>query len=272
MSGIDFLELILNKLVKKVVAVSMLATAVMAVSACNDKKPASITEQSSFEEKSAYSIGASVGRYIKNMLEQQSEYLSPMDHEIVLKGVADALKGSEALKTKDIEDTLHALDQKLKESMQAKQAALAKKNLEDGEKFLNENKSKEGVHVTDSGLQYKVITKGEGETAKKGDTVTVTYKGTTIDGKVFDEQREGVDFPLDNMIPGWIEGIELMNAGSEYEFYIPAKLGYGEAGAGDTIAPNSVLIFDVKLLSVKKAGAKAEETPKAEENAETKAE
>ena len=88
--------------------------------------------------------------------------------------------------------------------------------------------------------------------------MTVTYKGTTIDGKIFDEQREGVDFPLDNMIPGWTEVIELMTEGSEYEFYIPANLAYGEAGAGDAIAPNSVLIFDVKLSSVKTAAPKAE--------------
>ena len=248
----------MNKFVKKAAVISMLAAAVFAVSACGEKKNVSITEKSSFEQKSAYSIGASVGMYIKNMLDQQAELIDPMDQEIVLKGVADALKGGNALKNKDMEDTLHALDQKLKEAMQAKQAALAKKNLEEGEKFLSENKTKEGVQVPPSGLQYKIITKGDGETAKKGDTVTVTYKGTTIDGKIFDEQREGVDFPLDNMIPGWIEGIELMTEGSEYEFYIPANLAYGEAGAGDAIAPNSVLIFDVKLSSVKKAAPKAE--------------
>ncbi len=253
----------MTKLFKKAAVVSMLAATVFAVTACGEKKVSPITQESSFEEKSAYSIGASIGMYVKNMLEQQKEFIAPMDEEIVLKGVADALKGSNALKDKDIQDTLHALDMKLKESMQKKQAELAKKNLEDGEKFLADNKSKEGVKVTESGLQYKVIKQGDGETAKKGDTVTVTYKGTTIDGKVFDEQREGVDFPLDNMIPGWIEGIELMNAGSEFEFYIPSKLAYGEAGAGDAIAPNSVLIFNVTLKAVKKA-ASAAEAPKAE--------
>lgn len=255
----------MTKLIKKAAVVSMLAATVFAVTACGEKKVSPITQESSFEEKSAYSIGASIGMYVKNMLEQQKEFIAPMDEEIVLKGVADALKGSNALKDKDIQDTLHALDMKLKESMQKKQAELAKKNLEDGEKFLAENKSKDGVKVTESGLQYKVIKQGDGETAKKGDTVTVTYKGTTIDGKVFDEQREGVDFPLDNMIPGWIEGIELMNAGSEYEFYIPSKLAYGEAGAGDAIAPNSVLIFNVTLKAVKKATpSAAAEAPKAE--------
>lgn len=255
----------MTKFVKKAAVISMLAAAVMAISACGDKKVQSITDKSTFEEKSAYSIGASVGLYLKKMLDQQQEYISPMDQEIVLKGVSDALKGSTALKEKEIETSLQALDQKLKESMQAKQAAVAKKNLEAGEKFLSENKSKEGVKVTASGLQYKIITQGEGETAKKGDTVTVTYKGTTIDGKVFDEQREGVDFPLDNMIPGWIEGIELMNAGSEYQFVIPSALAYGEAGAGDTIEPNSVLIFDVKLVAIKKAEDKKAAPATAEE-------
>ena len=124
-------------------------------------------------------------------------------------------------------------------------------NLEAGKKFLEENAKKEGVVTTASGLQYKVITEGKGEAPKSGDTISVKYKGTTTDGKVFDEQKEPVDFPLANMIPGWVEGLQLMKPGAHYEFYIPADLAYGEAGAGDVIKPNSVLVFDVELVEVK---------------------
>ena len=117
--------------------------------------------------------------------------------------------------------------------------------------ILEENAKKEGVVTTASGLQYQVITEGKGEAPKSGDTISVKYKGTTTDGKVFDEQKEPVDFPLANMIPGWVEGLQLMKPGAHYEFYIPADLAYGEAGAGDVIKPNSVLVFDVELVEVK---------------------
>ena len=93
---------------------------------------------------------------------------------------------------------------------------------------------------------------------KKGDTISVIYKGTLIDGTVFDEQKSPVVFPLDNMIPGWIEGLQLMAVGSEYELYIPSKLGYGENAVGNMIKPNSVLIFNVKLTDVKEAKKETE--------------
>jgi FKBP-type peptidyl-prolyl cis-trans isomerase FkpA len=133
---------------------------------------------------------------------------------------------------------------------------------------------KEGVITTESGLQYRVIKKGDGVKPKAGDIISVTYKGKTIDGNVFDEQDKPVEFPLDNMIPGWVEGLPLMNVGSEFEFYIPAKLAYGENGAGQFIKPNSVLIFEVKLVDVKKPEEKKSEEKKGEEKvvADVKAE
>lgn len=265
------------KFARKAAVISMLAAGVMAVTACGDKQVKSITENSSFEDKAAYAIGASVGTYLKKMQEEQNKFIdSPYDQAVVLKGFSDALQGSSALKQQEITETLRALDQKLKEVMMAKAQEKAKANLEAGEKFLNENKSKDGVKVTESGLQYKIITDGNGATPNEGDTVSVTYKGTTIDGKVFDEQQEAVDFPLDNMIPGWIEGLKLMTPGSEFEFYIPSKLAYGEAGAGETIEPNSVLIFNVKLIKVTPAqqpeAAQTEEQPAAEAQTEAAAE
>ena len=122
-----------------------------------------------------------------------------------------------------------------------------------GAKFLAENAKKEGVVTTASGLQYKVVTAGTGKTPKATDTVEVDYEGKLIDGTVFDssyERGEPVEFPLNQVIAGWTEGVQLMKEGGKYEFYIPSDLAYGEAGNAG-IAPNSMLIFTVELLSVK---------------------
>jgi FKBP-type peptidyl-prolyl cis-trans isomerase len=123
-----------------------------------------------------------------------------------------------------------------------------------GEKFLEDNAKKEGVTVTASGLQYKVITPGTGKSPKATDTVEVHYEGTLIDGKVFDssyQRKESIEFPLNRVIAGWTEGVQLMQEGSKYRFYIPSKLAYGPRGAGRDIGPNEALIFDVELIKVK---------------------
>ncbi len=123
-----------------------------------------------------------------------------------------------------------------------------------GEKFLEDNAKKEGVTVTASGLQYKVITPSTGKSPKATDTVEVHYEGTLIDGTVFDssyKRKESIEFPLNRVIAGWTEGVQLMQEGSKYRFYIPSKLAYGTRGAGRDIGPNEALIFDVELIKVK---------------------
>ena len=123
-----------------------------------------------------------------------------------------------------------------------------------GEKFLEDNAKKEGVTVTASGLQYKVITPGTGKSPKATDTVEVHYEGTLLDGTVFDssyKRKESIEFPLNRVIAGWTEGVQLMQEGSKYRFYIPSKLAYGPRGAGRDIGPNEALIFDVELIKVK---------------------
>ena len=122
-----------------------------------------------------------------------------------------------------------------------------------GEKFLADNAKKEGVTTTASGLQYKVITPGAGKSPKATDTVLVHYRGTLISGVEFDSsyaRREPIEFPLNRVIAGWTEGVQLMQEGSKYEFYIPSKLAYGSRGAGRDIGPNEALIFEVELLKV----------------------
>lgn len=159
---------------------------------------------------------------------------------------------------------LKELDAKIQEKISQEQKKSAEDNLKAGEAFLAANSKKDGVVTTTSGLQYKVVKQGEGETAKKGDKITVTYKGTTIDGVTFDESKKPIEFPLENMIEGWIEGLQLMNEGSEYILYIPSKLAYGENGASQIVKPNSVLIFDVQLLKIEKPAPKAETESKEE--------
>ncbi|MCR5085315.1 MAG: FKBP-type peptidyl-prolyl cis-trans isomerase [Succinivibrionaceae bacterium] len=285
---------------KRVAALSMIACAMLALTACdkgnaaNDvpvaaqKKDTSkdmgvaplpqavkgsgkVNKDSSFPEKAAYSIGASVGAYLRHMKDAQAEFIGPMDNETILLGFQEALVGAESLDHADVEATLRALDEKVQEGLSKKAKEEAAKNLEEGKKFLEDHAKQDGVKVTESGLQYRVIKEGDGDTPKKGDTITVKYKGTTIDGKVFDEAKEPVDFPLEHMIEGWVEGLQLMKVGSVYELTIPSKLGYGEHGAGEMIKPNSVLNFEVELVGIKsKAGEKAE--VKAEEKAEPQAE
>ncbi|WP_231883654.1 MULTISPECIES: FKBP-type peptidyl-prolyl cis-trans isomerase [Methylomonas] len=127
-------------------------------------------------------------------------------------------------------------------------------NLAAGEAFLAENAKKPGVVTTASGLQYQVVTEGSGAQPGPTDNVTVHYQGTTIDGKEFDSSyKRGApaSFPLNRVIPGWTEGLQLMKEGAKYRLFIPAKLAYGERGAGRDIGPNSALIFDVELIKAR---------------------
>ena len=134
---------------------------------------------------------------------------------------------------------------------------MAGTNEQQGADFLAQNKKKDGVLTTECGLQYKVLEKGEGGNPAKEDTVTVHYEGKLLDGTVFDssyKRGEPTSFPLGRVIPGWVEGLQLMQKGAKYRLFIPADLAYGERGAGNAIGPNETLIFDVELIDVKKAG------------------
>ena len=128
---------------------------------------------------------------------------------------------------------------------------MAQTALEKGATFLRENATKPDVKTTASGLQYKVLQEGTGKSPKATDTVQVNYRGTLLDGKEFDKSATPIEFPLNRVIAGWTEGVQLMKEGAKYEFYIPSTLAYGRRGAGGAIGPDETLIFQVELLKVK---------------------
>jgi FKBP-type peptidyl-prolyl cis-trans isomerase len=206
----------------------------------------------------SYMVGMDVGRGLSSIKDD-------IDINVVIKALDATLKGE---KTTLTEPEALAVRQdfmeKLRGEQQAKMKAEAEKNQKEGDAFLAKNKAKKGVKVTASGLQYEVVKEGSGAKPVKTDTVTVNYVGTKIDGTEFDssiKRGQPAKFPLANVIPGWTEGLQLMPVGSEYKFFIPAKLAYGEHGPPQ-IGPDATLIFDVTLISIDKPEAAAPAAPK----------
>jgi FKBP-type peptidyl-prolyl cis-trans isomerase len=181
-----------------------------------------------------------------------------IDADAFAAGFKAGQEGKSALSEAEVRTETMALQKQAREKMMKKQemAALdAPKNKEAGKKFLAENKTKEGVVETASGLQYKVLKAGDGPKPKATDNVKVHYTGKLLDGKVFDssvERGEPASFALNQVIPGWTEGVQLMSKGAKYEFWIPSELAYGDRGAGGTITPGSTLMFEVELLDIGK--------------------
>ncbi|MCG6918710.1 MAG: FKBP-type peptidyl-prolyl cis-trans isomerase [Deltaproteobacteria bacterium] len=196
--------------------------------------------------KESYSVGYQFGQNLKKME-------ADLDPEVMTAAIRDGLSGKESrLSDEEMRAAVASLREKTVAAMQASIKEQAQKNLAEGEKFLAENKIKEGVKTTGSGLQYKVIEEGEGSSPKAGDTVTVHYRGTFVDGTEFDssyQRGEPATFPLTGVIPGWTEALQLMKKGSKWVLFIPSDLAYGERGAGSRIPPNSTLIFEVELIS-----------------------
>jgi FKBP-type peptidyl-prolyl cis-trans isomerase len=203
----------------------------------------------SLQDRASYTIGLNLGKSLKT-----NDIQANID--LIVKGLRDGLGGGQALLTdEEMQTTMQTLQQQVTAQQEAKRKALGEKNKVEGEAFLAKNKEKPGVKTTASGLQYEVISEGTGPMPKATDSVTVNYKGTLMDGTVFDssyDRKEPVTFVLNQVIPGWTEGVQLMKVGSKYKFYIPAAMGYGERGAGNTIGPNTPLIFEVELLSIGK--------------------
>ncbi|MCJ7833279.1 MAG: FKBP-type peptidyl-prolyl cis-trans isomerase, partial [Deltaproteobacteria bacterium] len=170
------------------------------------------------------------------------------------KGFKDALSGAKPLLSEEeMRTVMTAFQKEISEKQAEKTKVLGEKNKKEGETFLAENKKKEGVKILTSGLQYKVVKEGTGKKPKATDKVTTHYQGTLIDGTEFDssyKRGEPAAFPVNGVIPGWTEALQLMKVGSKWQLFVPSKLAYGERGAGPKIGPNAVLIFTVELLSI----------------------
>ncbi|GAA4339916.1 FKBP-type peptidyl-prolyl cis-trans isomerase [Flaviaesturariibacter amylovorans] len=192
-------------------------------------------------DSASYAIGISVANFYK---QQGMKSLNPT---LVARAIQDALGGKTTLLSE------HQAQTVLMNYMNRAQASKAQPNIDAGERFLAQNRKKPGVKVTASGLQYEVIKEGEGPKPAATDTVVAHYAGTLIDGKKFDnsyDRNEPITIPLNGVIRGWTEGLQLMSAGSKYRFFIPYQLGYGTNDAG-SIPAGSALIFEVELLEVK---------------------
>jgi FKBP-type peptidyl-prolyl cis-trans isomerase len=196
----------------------------------------------------SYSLGMLLGTSLKGSGLQ----ISP---EVFLEGFRAVLEG------KDTKYTDVQAKAALQSALQAIQEQKIAANLSEGKAFLAGNLKKAGIMATASGLQYEVLTAGSGAKPQITDTVTVNYEGRLLDGTVFDssyERGETATFAIDGVIPGWTEAVQLMPVGSKYRIFVPSELAYGEEGAGDAIAPNSVLVFEIELLSIGAPEAKPE--------------
>lgn len=201
-------------------------------------------------QKVSYSLGLVLGEKLKLDLED-------MDLDAFQKGLKAVYEGTTPLMdSQQVGETMQAFQMKKMEEQRQEVAKLAQANLDEGQKFLAENAKKSGVKSTASGLQYEETQVGTGKQPTVADTVKVHYRGTLIDGTEFDSsyaRNEPVSFPLNGVIPGWTEGLQLMKEGGKAKLAIPAELAYGPGGMGNAIGPNSALLFDVELLEVNPA-------------------
>ena len=204
------------------------------------------------DNKNSYALGVSVGGFLKKQLDSHNEVGVPLIQDLVVKGIMDGLGDAPELSEQETQEQINKLQTAYRTKTAAIQAAKSEQNKTASATYLQENKAREGVVVTASGLQYEVLTMGDGSKPSATDTVKVHYHGTLISGEVFDssvDRGEPAVFPLNRVISGWTEGLQLMPVGSKFRFHIPSELAYGERSTGK-ITPNSTLIFDVELLGI----------------------
>ena len=205
------------------------------------------------QDELSYSFGVLIGsRFIKNHKD--------IDFDKLIEGMKAAYKGEKTLLAEAEASTI------IRNAQKTLFEATKKEGIAKGKAFLDENAKKEGVVTTASGLQYKIIKKGTGDSPASTDKVVAHYRGTLLNGDEFDssyQRKEPSTFSLNQVIPGWTEGLQLMKPGAKYTLYIPSKLAYGERGTRGKIGPNQTLIFDIELISVEKAAPAKEPTKEA---------
>jgi FKBP-type peptidyl-prolyl cis-trans isomerase len=209
------------------------------------------------KDKVSYGIGVQVAKTLKN----QGIDVNP---DLVVKGLRDALTGQKLLMSDDeLNNTMTALQQEMTQKQAQARTKEAADNQKAGDAFLADNGKKDGVVTLPSGLQYKIVKTADGKKPTDADTVTCNYRGTLIDGREFDKSEAGqpATFQVGMVIPGFKEALKLMPVGSTWQFFIPPSLAYGERGAGNVIGPNTTLVFEVELLSIKSATAPPSRVP-----------
>jgi FKBP-type peptidyl-prolyl cis-trans isomerase FklB len=211
------------------------------VASCNaQNKKTDNTKMSSTIDSVSYGLGVAIGNNLKN------SGFDSLKVELMSQALSDVFAGKATMKQEEADKIIQGY-------MMEKEKMKGEDNLKKGQAFLDANKSKDGVKTTASGLQYIVMKEGAGAKPTLNDKVTTHYHGTLIDGTVFDssvERGQPASFPVSGVIPGWTEALQMMTVGSKYKLFVPANLGYGERGAGGKIGPNSVLIFEVELISI----------------------
>jgi FKBP-type peptidyl-prolyl cis-trans isomerase FklB len=211
-------------------------------------------ELTSQKDKESYSIGFQVGNSMKTDAIEVS-----LDR--LIESLKDAMEGQKPrLSQEEMNKLIVDLKKMAREAQLKKAQEQGEKNLKEGEAFLEGNKKKEGVKITESGLQYRIIKDGDGPTPKATDTVTVHYRGTFADGKEFYssyQRNKPEKFEVNKVIKGWTEALQLMKVGSKWQIFVPPGLAYGQGGQGSQIPPNSVLIFEIDLISIESEGSPA---------------
>jgi len=199
-------------------------------------------------DKLSYGLGLGIGQQLAQM------NIEGLNIDDFADAIRDVINGNKLkVEHREAQQIVQNYFAEQEKKLQAERAEKGKAAKEEGEKYLAENAKKEGIVTTASGLQYKVLKEGTGKQPKATDKVRCHYEGFLIDGTVFDssvQRGEPAVFPLDGVIVGWTEGLQLMREGGKYRFFIPYKLGYGEGGAGASIPPFATLVFDVELLEV----------------------
>lgn len=241
----------------KLLKPSLIAVALMSAVGCQQeakqaeevKAPVLETEV----QKQAYALGASIGMYTERNLQEQQKLGLSLEQSLILKGFEDSLAGNSLIEKEEIQALMMNLEKSMREKQEVATAKAAEEALAQGAAFLAENAKKDGVQVTESGIQYQVLQAAEGAKPAAEDTVKVHYRGTLIDGTEFDssyKRNQPTVFPLNRVIAGWTEGVQLMSVGSKYKFTIPSNLAYGERGNPPVIPGNAVLEFEIELLEI----------------------
>lgn len=238
-------------------AKAVLASAVaLAIVGCGAPKEESSTQVNleTDADRQAYALGTVIGREMKSNMSYLTDAGIELDTEVMMVAIKDAMDEDLQLSEEEVDAEIQALVEMSTERAEQQAAAESGENLVAGQEFAAENAQREGVMVTESGLQYEVMQEGSGAQPGPEDTVRVHYTGTLIDGTQFDssiERGEPLEFPLNRVIPGWSEGVQLMSEGAKYRFVIPSELAYGsDARPGSPIPPNSTLVFEVELLEI----------------------